>query len=87
MFISTPSMIINELGVPGLALAPHETNPPLIVDANTILPSTVALQSLKTISGRHTQILYSNCRVEHLKLGSCAPLNLLGDAFHGIARE
>jgi hypothetical protein len=35
-------MVINDLNVPGFAFYPFKANAPLIVDANTILPVSVA---------------------------------------------
>jgi hypothetical protein len=34
---------------------PYETNSPLTVDADAVLPFAVAFQCLQTISGRHFQ--------------------------------
>jgi hypothetical protein len=50
-------MIVDDLNVPGFAVAPHKTDPPLIVNANAALTLAVAVQSLQTIAGRHTQIV------------------------------
>jgi hypothetical protein len=80
-------VVIHEFGFPRLALPPFEANSPSIVDANAVLSGSIAFQSLKTITGRHAQILKSHCRVKNLKFGFRAPLNLLGDAFHGVTRE
>jgi hypothetical protein len=52
-------MIVDDLNVPGFAIAPHETDPPLIVHANAVLILAVAVQSLQTIAGWHTQIVES----------------------------
>ena len=35
-------MIVNDLNVPGFAIAPHKTDPPLIVNANAVLTLAVA---------------------------------------------
>lgn len=80
-------MIINKRGVPRFAFPPHEANPPLIVDANTVLSHSIAFQSLKSITRRHTQILKSHCGVKYLKFGPRAALNMLGDAFHHVTRK
>jgi len=41
MLIVLPSMIVDDLDFPGFAITPNETDPPLIVDANTDLTLTV----------------------------------------------
>ena len=35
---------------------PHETDPPLVVDANAVLPPPITVQRLQTVPGRYTQI-------------------------------
>jgi hypothetical protein len=50
-------MIVNNLNLIGIAIAPDEANPPLIVYANTILTLAIACQFLKPVGGRHSKIL------------------------------
>ena len=45
-------MIVDDLNVPGFSIAPHKTDPPLIVSANAALTLAVAVQCLQTIAGR-----------------------------------
>ncbi len=77
-------MIVNDLNVPGFAIAPHKTDPPLIVNANTVLTLAVAVQSLQTIAGRHTQIVELLCRVDRKQLRAGAPLNLRRQIANGV---
>jgi len=69
-------MIVDDLDVPGFAIAPHKADPPLIVNANADLTLAVAVQSLQTISGRHTQIVGLPGRVDRKQLTAGGPLNL-----------
>ena len=69
-------MIVDDLNVPGFAVAPRKTDPPLIVNANAALTLAVAVQSLQTIAGRHTQIVELVRRVDRQQLRAGAPLNL-----------
>ena len=46
------SMVVRDLDVPCFAIAPSETDTPLIVDPNAVLPASVAPQRLKTIARR-----------------------------------
>jgi hypothetical protein len=61
-------MIVDDLNVPGFAIVPHKTDPPLIVNANAALTLAVAVQSLQTIAGRHTQIVELLRRVDRKQL-------------------
>ena len=45
-------MLISDLDGPCFATAPDETDPPLIVDTNTVLASSVAPKCLKAIAKR-----------------------------------
>jgi hypothetical protein len=49
-------MIVRNLDVPRRAIPPYEAEPPLIVDADTVLALTVAAQTLQTVARRHAQI-------------------------------
>ena len=69
-------MIVDDLNVPGFAVAPHKTDPPLIVNADAALTLAVAVQNLQTIAGRHTQIVELFRRVDRKQLRTSAPLNL-----------
>jgi hypothetical protein len=44
-------MVVGDLNIPRIAIPPYETDTPSVVDANAVLSSTVASQSLKTIAG------------------------------------
>jgi hypothetical protein len=61
-------MIVDDLNVPGFAVPPNKTYPPLIVDANAVLPLAVAVQRLQTITRRHTQIVELFGRVDRKQL-------------------
>ena len=50
-------MVIHDFYVVGIILGPFETNPPLIVDADTVLPCTITLQSFQAIGGWSAQVL------------------------------
>ncbi|MDR6873735.1 hypothetical protein J2Y55_004764 [Bosea sp. BE125] len=42
-----------------LALLPDEADPPLIVDADRVLPCPIATQRLQPVSRRHAQVIKS----------------------------
>lgn len=45
-------MVVGDLDTPCFAIAPDEADPPLIVDADTVLASSVAVKCLKAIAWR-----------------------------------
>jgi hypothetical protein len=57
-------VIIHYLDVMRLAITPDETDPPLIVDANAMLPSPITLEGFKTVAWRNTKILQSPARLQ-----------------------
>ncbi len=45
-------MVIDNFNLKSIAILPNKTKSPLIVDANTMPPFEVAMQSLQTIARR-----------------------------------
>ncbi len=58
-------MVIDDLNVEHIALLPYETDAPLIVDANTVLPLPVALEQLQPVAGDGSQIPELPSGIEH----------------------
>ena len=54
---SASSVIIGDLNLKGIAVAPGETDPPLIVDADAVLSFAAPFQLFQPVSGRHAKIL------------------------------
>ena len=52
-------MIIDDFDIVGMAVPPDETNPPLSIDADTVLTSAISLQSFQLIPRRDHQIFQS----------------------------
>jgi hypothetical protein len=63
-------VIIRNLHVVSVSVAPHKTNTPLVVDAYAVLPHTVTFQLMKSVTRRHSQIRQTFGRVQHQKLSS-----------------
>jgi hypothetical protein len=63
-------MIIRNLHLGGVSVAPHETDTPLVVDAYTVLPRAVTFEWMKSVARRHFQIHQAFGRVQHQKLSS-----------------
>lgn len=80
-------MIVGNLDVPRLAIPPLEAEPPLIVDADAVLASTIAVQRLQTVAGRHAQIVEPLRGIDRQKLRASTPLNLQRQTANGVACE
>jgi hypothetical protein len=63
-------MIINNLYFVGVTFFPTETDAPLVVNANAVLPPTIALQRLQVIAGRNPQIVEHSSAMEVEKLAT-----------------
>lgn len=50
-------MIVDNLDLVGMAVLPHETDPPLVIDPDAMLPLSVTSQCLESIAWRHPQVL------------------------------
>jgi hypothetical protein len=87
MLIVLPSMIVDDLDFPGFAIAPNETDPPLIVDTNTDLTLTVAVQRFQTVAGWRAQVVKLLRCVDCKKLRTSAPLNLRGQVADDVSRK
>ena len=66
-------MIIYNFNIERITVFPFKTYSPLLIDANTMLPFTVAFQSLKSISVRRAQffkfihqidLIFAECLLE-----------------------
>ena len=50
-------MVVNNLDITGIALSPHKTNPPLIVNSNAVLPLSISTQGFQVVSWWNAQII------------------------------
>lgn len=55
---------------------PHETDSILLVDSNTVLPATVALQSLQVVAARSGQIAELSSGVQRFQFPTCSALDV-----------
>jgi hypothetical protein len=65
-------MIVYNLNFKGIGFNPKEANPPLVVDANAVLPHPIAAKSFQSVSGDFSQIgnCYRSLNVIELSLGN-----------------
>ena len=58
-------MVIRDLNIERVTVAPFETNSPLFINSDAVLPYTVAAQLLKSVCGRDSQVIEVDGIVEH----------------------
>jgi len=51
-------VIIDDLDIVSITLAPYETKSPLVINPNAMLALTIAVKLLQVVSERHAQVLY-----------------------------
>jgi hypothetical protein len=61
-------VIIHDLDVVSITLAPYETHPPLVIDPNAMLALAVTAELLQVVSRRRPQVLYRLSIVQHREL-------------------
>src|ERR1700679_1004701 len=66
--MAAPSVVVDDLYVVRVVVAPEETDTVLVVDANAVLPFAVPLQRLKPVSRWNLQVIQSKGRVENCQL-------------------
>jgi hypothetical protein len=70
-----PSVVINNFDLVCISTAPHETDPPLIVDANAVLTLSSSVQRLQTVTRRSGQIAQLRCTIELPQFSTSHPFN------------
>jgi hypothetical protein len=60
-------VIINDFDAICVTLLPFETDPPLIIDPNAVLPLTISMQPLQLVSGRTAKVIERFCRIQQQK--------------------
>jgi hypothetical protein len=68
-------VIIDDFHFVTIAVTPHKTDSPLIVDPNRVLTSTLASQCFQLISGRRRQNMQLRCGVKLEQLPYGNPLD------------
>ena len=80
-------MVINDLDIPTISVAPYEADSPLIVDANAVLSPSVTAKRFQAISGRYAQIGKLLSRIDYEKLFASSSLNLWRETTDGETCE
>src|SRR5262245_2007440 len=69
-------VVVRDLDFICVPLLPSEADPPLIVDADAMLPGSIANESLESISRRYSKILQRFCCVDQQQLSMCSALDV-----------
>ena len=80
-------MVVDDLDVPSLIIAPDKTDALLVVDTNAELTLPVAAQRFQPIARRYSQIVEQRGRINRQQLGTSPPLDLLWEVADGVADE
>ena len=80
-------MIVNDLDLVRVTISPPKADPPLIVDANTVLTGAIAFQRLETVPRRHSEIVQRLGRVNGDQSAQHRPQELSGIAPNALALE
>jgi len=80
-------VVVADFDFPGIAIPPAEADPPLIVDANTVLADSIASEPFEPIPGQHTQLLETPCRVEQQQFPMRSALHLRWQPPRALALE
>jgi hypothetical protein len=71
-------MVIRYLHLVWSVISPNETNPILLINANTMLASPISLQCFQPIAGRKSKFLQRFYRIQLIELSRCNSPQLLG---------
>ncbi len=58
-------MVVNDFNLMGIAIEPDETDAPLIVDADTVLPFAIRFEPMKPVPRWRLQIRQTLRRMQH----------------------
>jgi hypothetical protein len=64
-------VIVNDLDVEGVRSDPAKADPPLIVDADTVLTETICGELLQTVRRRNSEVREACSGVQHDELPKC----------------
>jgi hypothetical protein len=61
-------MIVRDFHIKGVTFPPIEAYTPSIVDADTVLPSSITSQRLQPVAGRNSQVFKPHGGMKHQQL-------------------
>ena len=69
-------VIVNDLDIVRIGTCPSEADPPLVVDADAVLPGTRSLELLKPVRRRHSEVVQVSRPVDHVQFPQRDSLNV-----------
>src|SRR5574337_1326430 len=86
-FLLPHLVVIRNLNVVGVAVAPPKADTPLIVNPDAVLPGTVARQLLEPVAGRDPQVIQRLGCIENEKLPQGGALEISGPSPNDLSAE
>ena len=80
-------MIVDDLHVEGATVLPCKTDPPLIVDSNTVLTGSPAFELLEPVAGRNTEVLELLRSIDEPHLSKHDPMKVGGETSDRLTLE
>jgi len=68
-------VVVHNFNIKGIVVFPAQTDPPLVVDADAVLPFAVALQCSQPVSRRNLEFVKALCLMQVQELAAGATLN------------
>src|SRR5699024_11849739 len=78
------SVVVNDLHLLGSGVRPCETNPPLVVDPDTVLTDPIALEGLESVTRRDTEVVQALRGPDLTKLAQRDPMDSRIDRPHAF---
>jgi hypothetical protein len=72
---TSSSVVVNDLDVKGVSVFPDETDAPLIIDPDAVLPRTVAAEPLEAVARGNQKVLERLSAVKDQQLSQCSSLD------------
>jgi len=79
-------MVVDDLNFTGVSVSPCKANAPLIVDADAVFTSAIALQSFEVVTRQRGERLDIRRSIKHVQFAESRTLDSLEQA-HGVATE
>ena len=80
-------VVVDDFDVFGIPISPIETHPPLVINADGILPLAISLQLLKPVGRRRSQIGHRARPMYHHQLAASHGHNIRGEPARNLVVE
>src|ERR1700730_2971500 len=80
-------MVVDDLDIMSVPVAPHKAHAPLIIDPDRVLPAQIPLQSLQTVGRWRSEIEQGVCTIQHQQSAPCHLLEAPPPPVAAIASE